>query len=223
MLGPLAVVDDLGHPTACDIAVNPRRAGKPSHPTAPPGLLAVPRTRCCRPAVVAARGATSGPSREGRRTVLVTTGAMDPQGGDAACRRTAAGHSTQPSRWWPSWARKQLNARAPPRGIRVCGVVVVEPSTLAGTLAMATVYAGSADIYRGPGGVRRSARRHHRHGGQPAGAGSRAGRRQAARSSPSPGGWSTTAPEPARRRAPPRLPGRATSAGARSMARAPRA
>ena len=78
-LAPLAVVDDLGQPSACDLAVNPAPGGETRPPEGAGAFLGGAAYALLSPAVVAAREATSGPPAAGGRSVLVTTGATDPR------------------------------------------------------------------------------------------------------------------------------------------------
>ncbi|MGH7722073.1 MAG: hypothetical protein ACRENL_04450, partial [Candidatus Dormibacteria bacterium] len=136
---PLIVVDDLGLPAACHLAVNPAPGGEGRRPAGADAFLGGATYALIPPAVVQAREAVPRRGR-GRRRVLVSTGATDPSG---LCGRVVAtllaGDATVEvvAVVGPDMRRHDLldDARLN---------VLLQPATLAGALAAATLFAGAA-------------------------------------------------------------------------------
>jgi spore coat polysaccharide biosynthesis predicted glycosyltransferase SpsG len=138
-LAPLIVVDDLAHPAACDVAVNPAPGGEAKRPDGAESFLGGVSYALLPAAVVEAREVVPRQGR-GRRSVLVSTGAMDPAGitaqvvGELLRRDTALEVVAIVG---PEMDRADLPDHPHLN-------VLVEPSTLAGALASATLFAGAA-------------------------------------------------------------------------------
>jgi spore coat polysaccharide biosynthesis predicted glycosyltransferase SpsG len=137
--GALVVVDDLGHPTTCNLAVNPAPGGEAKRPAGADAFLGGATYALLSAATVAARDSVAPGGRDGR-SVLVSTGATDRDGlcarlvtallaGDAGVEVVAI--------VGPEMRRDGLGGD--PRLS-----ILVEPPTLAGALGAATVYAGAA-------------------------------------------------------------------------------
>ncbi len=136
---PLTVIDDLGQPTACDLAVNPSPGGERFRPTGSSAFLGGAAYALLRAAFVEARERLL---RSGRasRSVLVSTGATDLDG--------IAGRVSD----------ELLERDQAVEVVRVVGPdvddvpgtdltrlrLLVAPTSLAGALARATVYVGAA-------------------------------------------------------------------------------
>lgn len=136
---PLIVVDDLGHPASCDLAVNPSPGGEGKRPSGADAFLGGSRYALVPPAVVEARQTVRRQGR-GRRSVLVSTGATDVLGltsrvaGDLLRRDPGVEVVAVVG---PEMDRDDL-----PRHPHLN--VLIEPSTLAGALTAATLFAGAA-------------------------------------------------------------------------------
>jgi len=137
---PLVVVDDLGHPTACDIAVNPSPGGESKPPDGAGAFLGGAAYALLSPAVVTARAANAGRQPGDGRSVLVTTGAMDPQ--QLTPRVVEELLARDPVVEVVAIVGPEMDARALREDLRLH--VLVEPPTLADAMAAATVYAGAA-------------------------------------------------------------------------------
>jgi len=138
-IAPLIVVDDLGLPSACDLAVNPAPGGEAKHPDGADSFLGGAPFALISAAIVEARDSVPQQGR-GRRSVVVSTGAADASGlcalvvagvlsGDAGAEVVAV--------VGPDMRRDDLGDD--PRLTALVG-----PSTLAGALASATLFAGAA-------------------------------------------------------------------------------
>lgn len=135
----LTVVDDLGHPADCDLAVNPSPGGDDLRPTGASAFLGGAAYALIRASFVEARAAVL---RAGRvpRTVLVSTGATDI--GGMSERVT--------SELLAADAAVQLvsivgpDADDVPRNREPRLQLLVAPAGLADALAGATVYVGAA-------------------------------------------------------------------------------
>ena len=138
-IAPLVVVDDLGHPTACDIAVNPAPGGEAKRPDGARSFLGGAGYALLSPAVVAARAARSD-AESPRPSVLVTTGAMDPQGITPRLVDELLGHDSSVE--VVAVVGPEMDGRHLPDHPRLR--LLVEPPTLAEALVAATVYAGAA-------------------------------------------------------------------------------
>ncbi len=136
---PLIVVDDLGHPASCDLAVNPSPGGEGKRPRGADAFLGGALYALIPRGVVEARVAVRSQGR-GRRSVLLSTGATDALGitsrvaGDLLLRDPGVEVVVVVG---PEMDRDDL-----PRHPHLN--VLIEPSTLAGALAAATVFAGAA-------------------------------------------------------------------------------
>jgi spore coat polysaccharide biosynthesis predicted glycosyltransferase SpsG len=136
---PLIVVDDLGHPAFCDLAVNPSPGGEDKRPSGADAYLGGARYALVPPGVVEARQTARRQGR-GRRSVLVSTGATDALGiisrvvGDLLQRDPGVEVVAVVG---PEMDRDDL-----PRHPHLN--VLVEPSSLSGALATATVFTGAA-------------------------------------------------------------------------------
>jgi spore coat polysaccharide biosynthesis predicted glycosyltransferase SpsG len=135
----LVVVDDLGLPTVCHLAVNPAPGGESKRPEGADAFLGGATYALLPAAVTEARDGVA-PGGRSPRTVLVSTGATD-RGGLCARVVTAllAGESGVEvlAVIGPEMRRDGL-ARDP----RL--TLLVEPPTLAAALGAATVFAGAA-------------------------------------------------------------------------------
>jgi spore coat polysaccharide biosynthesis predicted glycosyltransferase SpsG len=126
-LAPLTVVDDLGLPAACDLAVNPSPGGERMRPDGATSFLGG--------AAYALLGAAFAEAREivmrnGRspRTVLVSTGATDV---DGIAERVSVELLSRDAQDVSGTHQPRLQ-------------LLVAPASLADALARATVYAGAA-------------------------------------------------------------------------------
>lgn len=136
---PLTVVDDLGLPAACDLAVNPSPGGEQFRPSGAKGFLGGPAYALLRAAFVEARERVL---RRGRapRTVLVSTGATDLDGiaGRVSDELLESDASVEVIRVVGP------DARGVPRTDQPRLRLLVAPMSLADALARATVYVGAA-------------------------------------------------------------------------------
>jgi UDP-2,4-diacetamido-2,4,6-trideoxy-beta-L-altropyranose hydrolase len=135
----LTVVDDLGLPTDCDLAVNPSPGGDAMHPIGADTFLGGATYALLRASFLEARELVAGRGRP-LRSVLVSTGATDPGGIGAAI--TAELLSADPTVEVLRIVGPDTDARADrplPREHRL-----VAPPSLAEALSRATLYAGAA-------------------------------------------------------------------------------
>ena len=138
-LAPLTVVDDLGLPAACDLAVNPSPGGERMRPDGATSFLGGAAYALLRAAFAEAREIVM---RNGRspRTVLVSTGATDV---DGIAERVSVELLSRD-------AEVEILRVVGPDAQDVSGThqprlqLLVAPASLADALARATVYAGAA-------------------------------------------------------------------------------
>lgn len=134
----LVVVDDSGHPTACDLAVNPSPGGEDSPPAGAHAFLGGARFALLPAGLLQARTARARP--RARRSVLVSTGAMDARGITALVATELLRLDTVAevvAVVGPEMDRADL-----PNNGRLR--VLIEPPSLAVPLSEAAVYVGAA-------------------------------------------------------------------------------
>ena len=136
---PLVVVDDLGQPCDCDLAVNPAPGGESLRPRGAGDFLGGPAYALLPAAVVSARDATAA-DRRAPRTVLLSTGATDPGGLVAAVAAALIGGD--PAVVVVAVVGPEMRREDLPDDARV--EVLLRPPSLAEPLARATVFAGAA-------------------------------------------------------------------------------
>lgn len=136
---PVLVVDDLAHPCACDLAVNPAPAGETVRPPGAGAFLGGAAFALIPPAVVAARDRALAGGRA-PRTVLVSSGGTDP--GRLVARTAAELLSRDAGVLVTAVVGPEMRPDDLPSDKRL--EVLLSPPSLAGALASATVYAGAA-------------------------------------------------------------------------------
>ena len=136
---PLILVDDRGHPAACDLAINPAPGGESKRPDGADSFLGGAMYALLPSAVVEARNAAQDRDRGGR-TVLVSTGAMDPQG--LTARLVADLLAGDPVIEVTAVVGPEMDAASLPDDPRLA--VLLAPATVAGALSLATVFSGAA-------------------------------------------------------------------------------
>lgn len=134
----LVVVDDLGAPTACDVAVNPAPGGEAKRPDGADVFLGGAAYALLSLSVVEARD--TGAAGAGRRSVLVSTGATDATGLTARVAAELLDHDATVE--VVVVVGPEMDRAALPDHPRL--TVLLAPSTLAGALAAATVFTGAA-------------------------------------------------------------------------------
>lgn len=136
---PLTVIDDLGLPADCDLAVNPSPGGERMRPTGAAAFLGGAAYALLRASFVEAREAVMRRGR-GRRTVLVSSGATDLDG----MGRRVGGELLDRDTTVEVIRVVGPDTRATISGAQPREHLLVAPASLAEALTSASIYVGAA-------------------------------------------------------------------------------